>query len=126
LETGKFYDGILELKSKSDQVQKKYDPRIKELEAMKKQIDDMTNNVKSQQGVASQDKLQQMADQLADLQRRYQRQGEDLQAEVQKESDEALRPIRQKLSEFVKAYASQRNIILILDKAGAYQSGTIA
>jgi hypothetical protein len=60
------------------------------------------------------------------MQKRYQRTGEDLQVEVQKESDTALGPIRQKLAEFVKGYATQRNIILILDKSAAFQSGTIA
>jgi Skp family chaperone for outer membrane proteins len=86
----------------------------------------MTKTLQSQQSVAATDKLQQMADQLADMQKRYQRTGEDLQTEIQKESDTALGPIRQKLAEFVKGYATQRNIILILDKSAAFQTGTVA
>jgi Skp family chaperone for outer membrane proteins len=126
INTGRFYDGIQEIKIKQDQVQKKFDPRIKDLEGLKKQMETLQQQIQQQQSVLGQDKLQQMADQLADMQRRYQRSGEDLQAEVQKDSDTALGPIRQKLAEFVKGYATQRNIILILDKSAAFQTGTIA
>jgi len=126
INTGRFYDGILEIKVKQDAVAKKFDPRIKDLEALKKQIDTTTQTLQGQGKVMAPEKAQEMANQLADMQRRYQRTGEDLQSEVQKESDTALGPIRQKLAEFVKGYAAQRNIILILDKSAAFQTGTIA
>ena len=126
IDTGKFYDGILEIKTKEDQVQKKYDQQIKDLQNLKNQIDQTTKTLQSLQPTGAPDKLQQMADQLADMQKRYQRQGEDLQAAIQKDNDAALGPIRQKLQTFVQSYATQRGIVLILDKGGAYQSGTIA
>jgi Skp family chaperone for outer membrane proteins len=126
INTGKFYEGIQEIRIKQDQVQKKFDPRIKDLENLKKQIDALQTQINSQGSVISQEKIVEMGNQLTDMQRRYQRTGEDLQAEVQKDSDTALGPIRQKLAEFVKGYATQRNIILILDKSAAFQTGTIA
>ena len=126
LNTGAFYDKIFELKSKQDQVEKKYEPRVNELKNLQTQIETQTKSLESQRGVASADKLQTMAEQIGDMQKRYKRQAEDLQAEMQREGETAIKPVRDKLSNFVKGYAAQRNIVLILDKAGSYQNGTVA
>ena len=126
IRSGEFYERILELKVKQDQVRGKYQPRITELEKLGNQIETMANDIKSKEKVVPADKLQQMAEELNRLQTNYKRQGEDLQAEIQREGEAAIKPVRAKILDFAKAYSAQRNIVLILDKAGIQQSGTVA
>jgi Skp family chaperone for outer membrane proteins len=126
INTSVFMDRIQELKIKQDQVEKKFEPRVKELSNTKAQLDKLASDLKSQGNVVPPEKLQQMQDQFGQMQRGYTRAGEDLKAEIEKEGETVMAPIRQKLSDFVKAYASQRNIIMILDLPGSYSSGMIA
>lgn len=126
IDTSQFGEKIFELRSKADVVNKKYEPRFKELEAMRTQMETLQSDIQKQQGVAAQDRLQTMRDQLQQLSTNYKRRGEDLQAEYNREAETAIRPVRDKLRDFVSAYASKRNIVLILDLPGSSQAGTIA
>ncbi|HQR37611.1 MAG TPA: OmpH family outer membrane protein [Blastocatellia bacterium] len=125
INTSVFGEKILELKAKADVVNKKYEPRFKELETMKGQMDALGEDIKKQASVAAPDKLQTMRDQYTQMQTTLKRKGEDLQAEYNKEAEVAINPVRQKLEDFVKDYATKRNIVLILDLPGSYQSGII-
>lgn len=126
LDTSVFVEKIQELRSRAESVNKKYEPRYKEMEAMQAQMKQLDTDIRNQQGVAAPDKLRTMAEQLQTLQTNYKRRGEDLQAEYNKELNTTLQPIQAKLGEFVKDYAAKRNIVLILDLPGAAQAGTIA
>ena len=126
INTGAFAEKILELKSKADVVNKQYEPRFKALQAKKTQIDTLEADIQKQQSVAAQDKLQTMRDQYQTLSTNFKRRGEDLQNEYNREAETAIRPVRDKLRDFVTSYASKRNIVLILDLPGSSQAGTIA
>lgn len=125
IDTSQFAEKILELRAKADTVNKKYEPRFKELEAMKNQMDTLTADIQRKQGVAANDQLQTMRDQLQQLQTTFKRRGEDLQNEYNREAEVAIRPVREKLRDFVRDYAGKRNIVLILDLPGASQAGLI-
>jgi Skp family chaperone for outer membrane proteins len=125
IDTGQFGDKILELRTKADTVNKKYEPRFKELETMQTQITTLNSDIQKQQGVATADKLRQMQEQLVVLQTNYKRRGEDLQREYNKEAETSIGPVSDKLRDFVKDYASKRNIVLIIDLRGASQAGLI-
>lgn len=125
INTSIFADQILELKNKADAVNKKYEPQFKALESMKQQISTLENTIKTQQQIMTPDALQKAQEQYTTLTTNYKRQGEDLQAAYNKEADTAIAPVRQKLEDFVKDYASKRGIILILDLPGSYQAGII-
>ncbi len=126
INTAIFAERIFELKSKAEQVTKKFEGRLAELKTMGQQIEAMQQDIRTKQSVVPPDKLQQMVDQMNQSQTSYKRKGEDLQSEMERESETAIKPIRQKLSDFVKKYAADRNIILILDLPGSAQSGTLA
>jgi Skp family chaperone for outer membrane proteins len=126
IDTSVFAERILEIKSKADVINKKYEPRFKELEAMKTQIATLEADIKQKQPIVTADKLQPMMDQYTQLQTTYKRRGEDLQNEYNREADGSIAPVRQKLQDFVKDYATKRGIILILDLPGSSQAGTIA
>jgi outer membrane protein len=126
IDTSVFAERILEIKTKADVINKKYEPRFKELEGMRTQMETLQADIKQKQPIVTADKLQPMMDQFTQLQTTYKRRGEDLQAEYNKEADTTIAPVRQKLQDFVKDYASKRGIILILDLPGSQQAGTIA
>lgn len=120
-----FTERILELRTKIEVVNKKYEARFKELETMRTQIETLGADINKQRGVATAEKLQQMSDQLNQMQTTFKRRGEDLQAEYNKELGAAVKPVNDKLSDFVKNYATQRGIILILDLVSLAESRSI-
>lgn len=126
INTAVFVEKIQELRTRAEAVNKKYEPRQKEMEAMQAQMKQLNDDLVKQRDVAAPDKLRTMQEQLLTLQTTYKRRGEDLQSEYNKELSTALEPIQAKLGEFVKDYATKRNIVLILDLPGAAQAGTIA
>lgn len=125
INTSIFAEKILELRAKADTVNKKYESQFKELEATKNQITTLENSIKTQGPTLTADALQKLQDQYTQLSTAYKRRGEDLQAAYNKEADAAIAPVRQKLEDFVKDYASKRGIVLILDLPGSYQAGII-
>jgi Skp family chaperone for outer membrane proteins len=126
IDTSQFADKILELRSKADTVNKKYEARFKELEQMKTQMDTLQADIQRQQSVAAPDKLRTMQEQYQTIATNFKRRGEDLQNEYNREAETAIRPVRDKLRDFVRDYAAKRNIVLILDLPGSSQAGTIA
>ena len=126
IDTSQFAEKILELRSKADTVNKKYEARFKELEGMKQQMDTLQADIQRQQSVAAPDKLRTMQEQYQTIATNFKRRGEDLQNEYNREAETAIRPVRDKLRDFVRDYATKRNIVLILDLPGSSQAGTIA
>jgi len=125
INTSIFADKIFELKAKAETVNKKYEPQFKDLDAMKQQVATLETSIKTQGPNLTQDALQKLQDQYTQLGTAYKRKGEDLQAAYNKEADIAIGPVRQKLEDFVRDYASKRGIVLILDLPGSYQAGII-
>lgn len=125
INTGVFAEKIFELKSKADTVNKKYEGQFKQLEASKNQVSQLETTIKTQGPNLTPDALQKLQDQYTAAATAYKRQGEDLQAAYNKEADTAIAPVRQKLEDFVRDYASKRGIVLILDLPGSYQAGII-
>jgi hypothetical protein len=126
INTSVFAEKIFELKVKTDTVNKKYESQGRALDQMKQQIDTLANQIKTQGGgIATPDALQKLQDQYNQMTTTYKRQGEDLQAAYNKDLDDAIKPVRAKLEDFVRDYAAKRSIILILDLPGSYQAGII-
>ncbi len=125
INTNAFAEKILELKSKADVVNKKYEPQFKQLQDLQTQITAIETEIKTKQQTLTPDALRQLQERGQQLATTYKRQGEDLQAAYNREADTAIAPVRQKLEDFVKSYASQRGIVLILDLPGSYQAGII-
>ena len=126
IDTSQFAEKILELRSKADTVNRKYEPRFKELEGMKNQMDTLATDIRNQGSVAAPDKIRTMQEQYQQLEVSFKRRGEDLQNEYNREAETAIKPVRDKLRDFVRDYAAKRNIVLILDLPGSTQAGTIA
>jgi outer membrane protein len=121
-----FSGSILELKQKYDQVESQFKDRYAKLQQIETQLKTMESDLKTKQGVLAADKYQQLQIDFEDLKKKGQRDFEDLKNDYNKTVDTATRPVRDKLYQFIQAYSAQRGIVLIIDLAGAAQSGTLA
>ena len=74
----------------------------------------------------SQEKIQEMQVNIDEKKKRGTRELEDLQAEYQKTLETAIKPVREKLSQFMNNYATQRGIVMIIDLPVSYQNGVLA
>src|SRR5262249_47788161 len=61
-----------------------------------------------------------------DLKQRGQEELNNLNREVQKTMDAQTKPIQDKLFQFLQNYSTQRGIVMVINLAGAAQSGSIA
>lgn len=117
---------ILELKQKYDQVDAKYKDRFQELETIKAEITKLTNEVEAQRNSVPAERLREKTDRIDVLRKQGTRKQEDLNVEVEKELENATKPVRDKLFQFLNNYATRNNIVMVLSLAGAAQSGTLA
>jgi len=124
--TQAFAGGIGELKQKYDQVEKQFQPRYQQLQTVETQLKQMENDIQVKGNAMPPDKLQDLQNQYQDLKRRGTRDYEDLKAEYDRTIDNATKPIRDKLYQFLNNYATQRKIILVVNLAGAAQTGSLA
>jgi Skp family chaperone for outer membrane proteins len=121
-----FPGAILELKQKYEQVNNQLKDRFQKLQALAEQIKGMENDLRTKQNVLAPDKYQELQANYNELKKRGEREQEDLNADADKQIDIATRPVRDKMSQFLNTYAAQRNIILMINLAGAAQTGTLA
>jgi outer membrane protein len=124
--TQAFPAGIGELKLKYDQVDKQYQPRYQQLQTVESQLKQMENDIQVKCPQLTPDKCQELQNNYNDLKKRGTRDYEDLKAEYDRTIDTATKPIRDKLYQFLNNYATQRNIVLVINLAGAAQTGTLA
>jgi Skp family chaperone for outer membrane proteins len=126
INTAIFPEKIGELKQKYDQVANQFKDRYQRLQELDRQVKDLEKEINLKGPTLSPDKLQEMRDRYETLKRQGSRELEDYQADYQKALDVAINPLREKLSQFMQRYATQRGIVLILDLPGAFQTGTLA
>jgi Skp family chaperone for outer membrane proteins len=126
INTTEFPSKIGELRQKYEQVDNQFKNDYQKLETLGKQIQTLENEIRAQQQVLTQDKLREKQDQYEDLKRRFNRDKEDLQGAVEKAVETATKPVRDKLYQSLNNYASKNGIVMIINLAGAAQTGTLA
>jgi outer membrane protein len=126
INTQAFPGSIFELKQKYEQVNGQFKDRFQKLQAMAEQLKGMENDLRTKVNVLTPDKYQELQSNYAELKKRGEREQEDLNADADKALDAATKPIRDKLTQFLNTYATQRNIVLVINLAGAAQTGSLA
>jgi Skp family chaperone for outer membrane proteins len=126
INTAAFPEKIGELKQKYDQVNNQFKDRFQKLQSMDQQAKQLASDIETKRPNLDAAKLQDMQLQLDDIKKRGTRELEDLQSESNKALETQTKSVRDKLSQFISNYASQRGITLIVDLPGAYQSGILA
>jgi Skp family chaperone for outer membrane proteins len=126
INTTVFPGAISELKVKYEQIDNQFKDRYQKLQTVETQLKTMENDLRTKQNVLSADKYQELQVNYNDLKKRGQRDFEDLKAEYDRSIDTSTKPIRDKLYQFLQTYASQRGITVMINLAGAAQSGVLA
>jgi Skp family chaperone for outer membrane proteins len=121
-----FPGSIGELKQKYEQVDKQFQPRYQQLQTIENQLKQMETEIRTQGPSLAPDKLQEKQNAYEDLKKKGQRDFEDLKAEFDRTIDTATKPIRDKLYQFLNNYAVQRGIVVVINLAGAAQTGVLA
>ena len=124
--TQAFPGGIGELKQKYEAVDKQFGPRYQQLQTLENQLKQLETDIKVKCPQLTPDKCQEMQNTYEDTKKKGQRDFEDLKAEYDRTIDTATKPVRDKLYQFLNNYASQRGIVLVINLAGAAQSGSLA
>jgi outer membrane protein len=126
INTQVFPGAINELKQKYDQVNGQFKDRIQRLQNMSEQMKQMENDLRTKQNVLAADKYQELQGNYEDTKKRGTREQEDLNNDVDRALDTATKPIRDKLYQFLQTYSAQRGVVIVINLAGAAQSGTLA
>jgi outer membrane protein len=126
INTQVFPGTILELKQKYEQVNNQFKDRFQKLQAMAEQMKGMENDLRTKQNVLTADKYQELQASYTDLKKRGEREQEDFNADADKALDAATKPVRDKMTQFLNTYAAKRNIVVVINLAGAAQSGSLA
>lgn len=126
INTQVFPGAISELKVKYEQVNNQFKARLQGLQNLSEQMKTMENDLRTKQNVLAADKYQELQSNYEDAKRRGTREQEDLNNDVDRALDAATKPIRDKLYQFLQTYSAQRGVVLVINLAGAAQSGTLA
>jgi len=126
INTQLFPDSIAELKQKYDQVGTQFKDRSQRLQEAQTRLQTMENDLRTKQGVLKPDDYAKLQQDYEDLKKRTQREYEDAKADFDRQVETATKPVRDKLYQFLQTYATQRGIVMIINLAGAAQTGTLA
>ncbi len=102
-----------EIKKAQGDLEAKFKPRTSELEKLQKELQDIQAQLQS--GKLNPQAEQELTARGQRRQREYQRVGEDLQAEVDRERNEILQRAGQRMSEVVKKIAEERGFDMVVD-----------
>jgi outer membrane protein len=117
-------------KQAAAELQSRFAPRQAELDAIRKQIDDIQNRLNTGVRTLSDEEKRRLAQEADRFSRAGQRKQEVLRDELQEEEQELLQRIGAKMREVVDRYARENTISLILDSSSqgsgiVYSSNTI-
>jgi Skp family chaperone for outer membrane proteins len=126
INTTAFPGQIGELKQKYDQVDNQFKDRSQKIQTQQTQLTQMENDLRTKSQAMPADKVQQLQDEYENNKKRLQRDLEDARADYDKAVDAATRPVRDKLIQFLQKYSQQRGIVVVLNLAGAAQTGSLA
>jgi len=126
INTQVFPEQIGELKQKYQQVDGQFKDRYEKLKNLDNQLKQMETDIRTKGPSWPAEKQQQAQEEYDRLKKQGGREFEDLKSEYDRTVDTATKPVRDKLYQFVEKYAGQHGIVLVLNLAGAAQTGSLA
>lgn len=100
-------------------LQKKYDPKRQELQALNTQIDNLTKELQSQASTLSPAVQQSRAQAIQDKKRQAQRMQDDDQSDYQSDMQDMLNDMAQKVGSELQTYAREHGFTVVLDATQA-------
>jgi Skp family chaperone for outer membrane proteins len=107
--------GIARFSSLLGTLNREFQPRQAELQALQTKINTLGKEIDDTQNVAAPDSIRQKRDQLAQLNTEFKRKGEDAEAAYTKRRQEIFMPLQQDIGKALEAFAKARGITVIVD-----------
>ena len=107
--------GIARFTSLLNTLNREFQPRQAELQALETRINTLTKEIDDTKNVAAPDSLRQKQEQLQQLNTDYKRKGEDAQAAYTKRRQEIFTPLQQDIGKALEVFAKARGITVIVD-----------
>lgn len=98
-------------------LQKKYDPRQKDLQRQQEEIQSLQDQLQRQSTLLSDDEANRLTRELQDKQKIFKRAQEDAQSDFQEDNKEAIQRIGRKMEQVIHDYSQQNGFGLIVDAA---------
>ena len=127
INTGQFQEQVLEFKAKMEELNRQFEPRVKDVRGLADRITAQENTIKTQNqsGALSAARVAEMTEQLEAMKKEYQRKAEDLEADAGRAKDRAFQPLSEKLIKFAQEYTAKRGIVHLIDLGNSLQSGVL-
>ncbi len=97
------------------ELQKKYEPRTRDLQQQQQEIQNLQEQLQKQAATLSDDEQRRLARELEEKQKRFKRGQEDYQADIQAEQQEIVQRLGQKMFRLVNDYGQQNGFALIME-----------
>jgi Skp family chaperone for outer membrane proteins len=107
--------GIARFNSLLGTLNREFQPRQAELQALQTKINTLTKEIDDTQNVADPNAIRQKRDQLASMSTEFKRKGEDAEAAYTKRRQEIFLPLQQDIGKALEAFAKARGITVIVD-----------
>jgi Skp family chaperone for outer membrane proteins len=118
-----FQSGVLELNRKIVEINARFEPKTKELLAIRDRMQGIETQV--QQGTVAAAQAAQLKEQYDGLKREYDRKVEDLKLDAQKAYAASATPIEEKVRASLNKYATEKGIVLVMEIGGSNKIGSI-
>ena len=107
--------GIARFNSLLGTLNREFQPRQAELQALQTRINTLAKEIDDTQNVAAPDSIRQKRDQLTQLNTEFKRKGEDAEAAYTKRRQEIFMPLQQDIGKALEVFAKARGITVIVD-----------
>jgi Skp family chaperone for outer membrane proteins len=108
-------NGIARFNSLLGTLNREFQPRQAELQALQTRINTLAKEIDDTQNVAAPDSIRQKRDQLTQLNTEFKRKGEDAEAAYTKRRQEIFSPLQQDIGKALEVFAKARGITVIVD-----------
>jgi len=107
--------GIARFNSLLGTLNREFQPRQAELQALQTKINTLTKEIDDTQNVADPNAIRTKRDQLAQMTTEFKRKGEDAEAAYSKRRQEIFTPLQQDIGKALEVFAKARGITVIVD-----------
>ncbi len=125
INTAAFSNNIGELKARLDTLNREFEPKKKEVQAMEDDLNNLKNKIQTQGATVSVQVRSQWVEEATDKEKLLTRKKEDYNAMGQKRLAETTQPVYDKVGKFLEGYCQQRGIVMVLEGGAAQQAGIL-
>ena len=116
---------LVDYKAKIDELNRQFEPRIKEVQTLNERAVALENTLKAQGGALTPATIAERTEQLEGMKRELTRKQEDLQADGDRARNQQMAPLKDKLQKFLQNFTNSHGITILIDLSNAVESNTL-